>query len=68
MLEVPLVCEFGELRRSKTRPIIYDQGIWHSKSAKIAMRILITDSKVSDERVDLYEVTKIVTDNQQNSA
>ena len=35
---------------------------------KIAMRILITDSKVSDERVDLYEVTKIVTDNQQNLA
>ena len=24
MLKVPRVCEFGELRRSKTRPIIYD--------------------------------------------
>ena len=34
MLKVPLTYKFRELRRGKARPIIGDQRVWHSKSAK----------------------------------
>ena len=69
MLKVPLVYEFCELRQGKAGPIIPDQCIWHSKSAK-------GDHETSDHRlrgfrrkgINLYEVAEIVNNNQQSSA
>lgn len=67
MVKGPLVYEFHKLRRGQANPIILDQCLWHSKSAK-------GNHQTSDYRpggfrrteINLYKFTEIV-DNQQSS-
>ena len=67
MLKVPLVYEFRE--EAKQGPLSVPSESGSPNRLKVAIRLLIADLEVSDERESTsFEVTKIVDNNQQSSA